>query len=151
MSWMLVTSSGMIWGSSCHANENIHRMCNGNFVPLVPGAHALACSLCVSAQEKIQGNKLQERAGSCLQAEGVGPLKTFIGLFLYLGLLFLFTPSFPIPCPFSICTSLMFGAGGVQELEPLKICTDFSNNLFVSHLWHVVILDANSEPEGFFP
>lgn len=45
----------------------------------------------------------------------------------------------------------MFGAGGVQELELLKIFTDFSKNLFVSHSWYTVILDANLEPEGFFP
>lgn len=151
MIWMLVTSSGMIWGSSCHANENIHRMCNGNFVPFVPGTHALACSLCVSAQEKNPGEQAPRAGRKLFASTGCRTTEDFYRLFLYLGLLFLFTPSFPIPCPFSICTGLTFGAGGVQDLELLKICTDFSNNLFVSQLWHVVILDANLEPEGFFP
>lgn len=43
-----------------------------NFVPLAQSVHALVHSLRVSAQEKIQGNKLQEHEGSCVQGKGVG-------------------------------------------------------------------------------
>lgn len=96
--------------------------------------------------------KLERKTWS-LQEKGVGVQRGLLLTYLFTWDSFSFSlpPSFPISCPFFICTGpRVWGrsSSGDGAFESLHW---FSNNLSVSHSWHMVILDANLELEGFFP